>query len=82
MYWQLSWICRIQSSKYLDLDKYDAFIGLDSVNWSQSGHMQSHLSKLTDHGTDFKWYIYGGGQFKELKYHCNGNRVGQIHVNQ
>ena len=25
----------------------------------------------TDHGTDFKWTIYGGGWFKELEYRYN-----------
>ena len=31
-----------------------------------------NLSKLTDHGTDFKWSNWGSGQFRELKYHYNG----------
>ena len=27
-----------------------------------------HLSKSTDHGTDFKWSLYGGGRFMKLLY--------------
>ena len=27
-----------------------------------------NLSKSTDHGSDYKWFIYGGGWLRELKY--------------
>ena len=30
------------------------------------------LSKTTDHGTDFKWSIYGEGRFRELGYSYTG----------
>ena len=33
-----------------------------------SEDIQYNLSKSTDQGTDFKWFIYGGGRFRELKY--------------
>ena len=35
-------------------------------------YIQSNLTKLTDHGTDFKWSIYGGGRFRELECCYNG----------
>ena len=28
-------------------------------------------NKSTNHGTDFKWRIYGSGRFRELEYHYN-----------
>ena len=33
---------------------------------------KKNLFKLTNHGTDFKWSIWGGGRFRELEYHYNG----------
>ena len=30
------------------------------------------MSKSTDHGTEFKWYTQGGGQFREFGYCYNG----------
>ena len=30
--------------------------------------VQLNLSKSTDHGTTFKWSIYGGGRNRELQY--------------
>ena len=35
-------------------------------------NVQQNLSKVTDHGTNFKWSIYGGVQFRELEYRYSG----------
>ena len=39
-------------------------------------HTVENLFNSTNHRADFKWSIYGGGQFRVLEHHCTGNCIG------